>query len=149
MVDKNKTTGYIVFALGIALLLVTFYLAIHTYLNPDFIQGFSDLVETDNGDFAPFIGFLIYLVPPFFLFVMGSVAAKITKYGIQMIKSPEKKIESRRKARTSSQPKRTTSQNTKTDKERSTSPSQPKKQEQQQPPDQQKQSTPENEQDIN
>jgi len=91
MVDKNKMTGYIVFGLGIVLLLVTFYLAIHTYLNPEFIEGFSDLVEIGEENLAQFVDFLIYLIPVLFLFVMGSVAGKITKYGIQMIRSPERK----------------------------------------------------------
>lgn len=91
MVDKNKTTGYVVFGLGIVLLVVTFYLAIHTYLNPEFIEGFSDLVEVGDEGLAPLVDFLIYLIPGIFLFAMGSVAGKITKYGIQMIRSPEKK----------------------------------------------------------
>ncbi|MBS3790311.1 MAG: hypothetical protein KGY66_05280 [Candidatus Thermoplasmatota archaeon] len=111
MVDKNKTTGYVVFALGIALLLVTFYLAIYTYLNPEFIKGFSDLVETSEGELAPFVDFLIYLIPALFLFAMGSICGKITKYGFKMIRSPEKKtvgkVESDKKSRRTVQTRRT------------------------------------------
>jgi len=112
MVDKNKTTGYVVFGLGIALLLVTFYLAIHTYLNPEFIEGFSDLVEVGDEGLAPLVDFLIYLIPGIFLFAMGSVAGKITKYGIQMIRSPEKKtvIETERRRKTSGPDRRKTPQ---------------------------------------
>jgi len=99
MADKNKATGYVVFALGIVLLLVTFYLAIHTYLNPVFIEGFSDLVEVGDEGIAPLVDFLIYLIPGIFLFAMGSVAGKITKYGIQMIKTPERRNVSEVKSR--------------------------------------------------
>ncbi len=91
MVDKNKTTGYVVFALGIILLIVTFYLAIHTYLNPEFIEGFSDLVDVGDEGVGQFVDFLIYIIPVLFLFAMGSVAGKITRYGIKMITSPERK----------------------------------------------------------
>ena len=143
MADKNKTTGYIVFALGIVLLVVTFYLGIHTYLNPEFIEGFSDLVETENGDFAPFLDFLIYLIPPFFLFAMGSVAGKISKNGFKMIKTPEKKnkgnVGSRKKPPTTPQTKRTTPQQPKTYEEKSTAPPMSNEQQSQQTtPDQQK-----------
>ncbi len=101
MVDKNKTTGYVVFALGIVLLVGTFYLAVHTYLNPEFVEPFSDLVEIEEEGLAQFVNFLIYLIPVLFLFVMGSIAGKITKYGINMITSPERKsindVEQRRR----------------------------------------------------
>ncbi len=109
MVDKNKTTGYVVFGLGIVLLVVTFYLAIHTYLNPEFIEGFSDLVEVGDEGLAPLVDFLIYLIPGIFLFAMGSVAGKITKYGIQMIRSPEKKtvIETERRRTSGADPRKT------------------------------------------
>ncbi|MFW5945598.1 MAG: hypothetical protein ACOCSJ_00505 [Candidatus Natronoplasma sp.] len=110
MVDKNKTTGYVVFGLGIALLVVTFSLAIYTFLNPVFIEGFSDLVEVGDEGLAPLVDFLIYLIPGIFLFAMGSVAGKITKYGIQMIRSPERKtvIETERRRKTSEPDRRQT-----------------------------------------
>lgn len=136
MVDKNKTTGYIVFALGILLLLVTFALAIYTYLNPTFIQGFSDLVEVGNQDFAPFVDFLIYLIPAIFLFAMGSVAGKITRYGIQMIKSPERKtvekVRGGKERRSSTQNKRAQTKQETPDEKRSPTPPEPSNQESQQ-----------------
>ncbi len=137
MVDKNKTTGYVVFALGIVFLVVTFSLAIHTYLNPEFIQGYSDLVEIGEGPLAPLVDFLIYIIPVLFLFVMGSVGGKTVKYGIKMIRSPEKKtrsnVESRKKPRTSPQTQSTTSQQAKTEEGKSTAPPEPNKQEPQPP----------------
>lgn len=137
MVDKNKTTGYMVFALGVLLLLVTFSLAIYTYLNPTFIEGFSDLVELGNQDFAPFVDFLIYLIPAIFLFAMGSVAGKITKYGIQMIKSPERKtiekVKRGKERRSSTQNKRTQPKQETTEKGKSPTPPNPSNQGSQQP----------------
>ncbi len=133
MVDKNKTTGYVVFALGVLLLLVTFSLAIYTYLNPTFIEGFSDLVELGNQDFAPFVDFLIYLIPAIFLFAMGSVAGKITRYGIQMIKSPERKtvekVKREKESRSSTQNKRTQRKQDTTDQKKSPAPPKPSNQE--------------------
>ncbi|MEF8834777.1 MAG: hypothetical protein V5A76_01335 [Candidatus Thermoplasmatota archaeon] len=137
MVDKNKTTGYLVFTLGVLLLLVTFSLAIYTYLNPTFIEGFSDLVEVGNQDFAPFVDFLIYLIPAIFLFAMGSVAGKITKYGIQMIKSPEKKtiekVKREKKRPTPAQNKRTQPTQETTEKGKSRAKPKPSNQESRQP----------------
>jgi len=137
MVDKNKTTGYVVFALGVILLLVTFALAIYTYLNPTFIQGFSDLVEVGNGDFAPFVDFLIYLIPAIFLFAMGSVAGKITKYGIQMIKSPERRTVEKAKrgeeSRVPARDNRTQPKRQATSKGKSTPPRKPGNQDSRQP----------------
>jgi len=134
--DSNKSVGYGIIVLGIVLLLITFALAINAFLNPDFIEGFAELVETNREGIAGLVDMLIYLIPAILLFVMGSIGGKIISYGVKLVGSPDPDSEKRsgkqtgRKVRRQPSPKetrnkRTKIENTKTPKTKEQSPKTP------------------------
>lgn len=50
MAKKANISGLIVFFVGIALLLVTFIVALLAFINPDRVGGFGDLIPAPEGD---------------------------------------------------------------------------------------------------
>ena len=80
-------SGLVVFFLGIALLIITFVLALMAFMNPERIQAFSDLIPASEGDFEGAIKAMGYIVAIGLLWVMGSVAGRIVGHGIRMFKS--------------------------------------------------------------
>lgn len=91
MKNTNRNVGYGIIALGVVLLVVTFALALNALLNPGFLEGFQDLVSPGDEGFGALIDMLIFIIPVLILFVLGSIAGKITKYGLNMIKIPDPK----------------------------------------------------------
>jgi len=83
-------SGALVFLLGIALLIYTFFTAFSFLTNPEGIIRFSEVfmqrIPPSEG-LGNIIQLLIsYLLPVLLLFVMGSVASKIASQGIQMLR---------------------------------------------------------------
>jgi len=89
MKNNNQIFGYVVLVVGLILLLVTFYLAINLFLNPETMKSFSDLIETGGGGINNLVEVMLYFFPLVLLLVMGSTGGRIAKYGIQLVRSPE------------------------------------------------------------
>lgn len=89
MKNNNKIFGYIVLVMGLILLFITFYLAINLFLNPETMQGFSELVETSGGGINNLVEVMLYFFPLVLLLVMGSTGGRIASYGIKLLRSPE------------------------------------------------------------
>jgi len=94
MKNNNQIFGYIVLVIGLILLLISFSLAIIFLLNPEeWIQPFSDLVETGGGGIDNLVEVMLYFFPLVLLLVMGSMGGRIAKYGIKLIRSPENGVD--------------------------------------------------------
>lgn len=97
MKDTNKNSGYGLLGLGLGILVLTFVFALYTFLNPGSISQFSELVpdEPSNGEIVKGVwqgvSVLIYVIAALLLWIMASVGSRITKHGISLIRSPEKK----------------------------------------------------------
>ncbi|MDM7999881.1 MAG: hypothetical protein QUS33_07770 [Dehalococcoidia bacterium] len=87
MAKKANISGLAVFFVGIALLLVTFIVALLAFINPDRVGGFGDLIPAPEGDWEGVVVALGYLVALGLLMVLGWVAGKITAMGIKMFKA--------------------------------------------------------------
>ncbi|MFP3871552.1 MAG: hypothetical protein ACLFVL_01565 [Candidatus Aenigmatarchaeota archaeon] len=111
MKGKNEKIGFGLLALGIALLLLTFYLAMNAFLNPGSIAQFKELVPGTTGGeefseaMAQLVSVLVYIVAAILLWVMGSIGGRITMHGIKMLEVPEMK---KKDSETSPSPKRST-----------------------------------------
>lgn len=86
--------------MGIALLVLTFYIAINVFLNPGTLKGFTELVPdiehidfgSENeaeleGAFESLLKMMSYGIAALLLWVMGSIGGRITKHGVDMYKS--------------------------------------------------------------
>lgn len=92
--NKNQKFGYVVLVVGLILLLVSFFLSIIFLLNPEeWIKPFSELVDTGGGGIDNLVEVLLYFFPLVLLLVMGTIGGRIAKYGIQLIRSPDKRID--------------------------------------------------------
>lgn len=90
--------GLIVFALGIGLLCLTFYLAFTSFVEPEKLFPFGELIsgfQVEGAEgleraLAEALGNLIklsgYIVAALLLWIMGSIGGKIAKIGIEMYK---------------------------------------------------------------
>ncbi|MGP3667363.1 MAG: hypothetical protein ACKD6N_00670 [Candidatus Bathyarchaeota archaeon] len=83
--------------LGIFLLGFTFYLAYSAFVNPEILKRFNILIPSVDVD-QPFHQFNVligYAVAFLLLWVMGSVASKMVKYGVSFYRasSPKKRKE--------------------------------------------------------
>lgn len=87
MAKKASTSGLVVFFVGIALLVVTFVVALVAFINPDRVGGFGDLIPGPEGDWEGVVIALGYLVAVGLLMVLGWVAGKIAAMGIRMFKA--------------------------------------------------------------
>ncbi len=91
---KNKNLGYVLLAIGVALMLLTFFLAFNAFRNPESLEEFAELVPgTTNGEdlaeaTAQLVSVLIYIVAALLLWVMGSIGGKVLKYSIKLVRSP-------------------------------------------------------------
>ncbi|MFP4142413.1 MAG: hypothetical protein ACOCTN_04000 [Candidatus Natronoplasma sp.] len=103
----NRKTGYIILAVGLALLLFTFYLAIQAFLGAEYIQNFEDLVVTNREGVAALVDVLIYVIPILLLVVMASIGGKVMHYGIKLIRTPDPKtLDEKREEEKTAPPKR-------------------------------------------
>lgn len=94
MDNKNQIVGYVFLALGIALLVVTFALAMYAFISPDFIEEFTELVPPANGEgiseaVEQVMYILIFVIAVILLWVMGSIGGKITLYSLKLIRTPD------------------------------------------------------------
>ncbi len=122
--DNNiQKIGYGLLFLGIVLLLITFYMAVNTFLNPEFIQGFSDLLpQTGESGIGNIVHALIYFVPGIILWVMGGIAGRFLKHGIVLIRSKSSSSGSKSsRSRTSRNKTSRSKQSTETDRQRPSS----------------------------
>jgi len=87
MAKKASILGLVVFFLGILLLLVTFVVALLAFLTPDRVADFGKLIPAPEGEWEGALKGIGYAVAIGFLFVMGSVAGRITTLGIRMFKA--------------------------------------------------------------
>ncbi|MFW6196685.1 MAG: hypothetical protein ACOC5D_05045 [Thermoplasmatota archaeon] len=95
--DRNdkllgRYTGIIVFILGVILLIFTFYIVYQVFMNPDSLEGFSELAPSTSGEFGQIVQILIYFVGVLLLWVMGSIAGRIAKHGIDLWKPTEENV---------------------------------------------------------
>lgn len=106
----GPTTGIIVFLIGIALLVFTFFMGLSFLMDPRKLAAFAELIPapevgSPQGETLQlFAGLSIivtrvvaYLIPALFIFVLGYVASKIASQGMQMYRAgppirPEKRI---------------------------------------------------------
>jgi len=82
----GQYTGIAVFVLGVILLIFTFYIVYQVFMTPDTLEGFSDLAPSTSGEFGQVVQILIYFVGVLLLWVMGSIAGRIAKHGINLWK---------------------------------------------------------------
>jgi hypothetical protein len=87
MAKKASTSGLVVFFVGIALMLVTFILALLAFINPDRVGDFGKLIPAPEGDWEGVVKALGYAVAIGLLMVLGSVAGRIAALGIRMFKA--------------------------------------------------------------
>lgn len=95
--------GLMVFALGVGLLCLTFYLAFSSYLEPEKLFPFSELIPSLRiegpeglekalieaiGNLTKLSG---YIIAALLLWIMGSIGGRIAKIGIEIYRSKEKK----------------------------------------------------------
>jgi len=91
---NNKNLGYVLLAIGVALMLLTFFLAFNAFRNPESLEGFAELLpSTSNGEdvaeaMAQIVSVLIYIVAALLLWVMGSIGGKILIHSIKLVRSP-------------------------------------------------------------
>ncbi len=98
MENENKIIGIGLLVLGISLMLVTFFFAVNTLINPGFIKGFSELIPVSGSSgIGNIVHAIIYFVPAIILFVMGGIGGRILKHGIVLIRSSKKRTSVRRK----------------------------------------------------
>ncbi len=55
-------------------------------MNPDTLEGFSELAPSTSGEFGQLVQIMIYFVGVMLLWVMGSIAGRLAKHGIDMWK---------------------------------------------------------------
>jgi hypothetical protein len=89
---KEKIGGLITFSLGIGLLCFTFYVALITFNSPEKIAPFGQLIP-NSSEFGGITKVGGYLIAFLLLWIMGSVAGKITKYGIELYIHTKEKSE--------------------------------------------------------
>ncbi|GEM_PF-1914041 len=94
MDNKNQIIGYVFLALGIALLVTTFALAMYAFISPEFIEEFQELVPPANGEeiieaVEQIMYILIFVIAAILLWVMGSIGGKITLYSLKLIRTPD------------------------------------------------------------
>ena len=77
---KNRTIGLMLLALGVALLCFVFYLGYMAFTNPDTLAGFAALMDSDLYRFPA------YVIAIGLLWVMGSIAGRVVKYGLVLAK---------------------------------------------------------------
>ncbi len=82
----GQYTGIIVFISGVILLIFTFYIVYQVFMNPDTLEGFSELAPSTSGEFGQLVQIMIYFVGVMLLWVMGSIAGRLAKHGIDMWK---------------------------------------------------------------
>jgi hypothetical protein len=87
MARKASISGLVVFFVGIALLVVTFVVALLAFINPDRVGGFGDLIPAPEGEWEGAVTALGYLVAIGLLMVLGYVAGRIAGLGIRMFKA--------------------------------------------------------------
>ena len=76
------------FFLGIGLLCFTFYVTYSAFSGPAGLVSFKELISTSGGGTASeAVEILPYLIAIGLLLVMGYIAGKITKHGIDMFRS--------------------------------------------------------------
>lgn len=81
------TSGFVVFSLGIALLVATFVVALLAFLNPDQLEDFGKLIPAPEGDWQGAVKALGYAVAVALLVVIGIIAGRIAALGIKMFKA--------------------------------------------------------------
>ncbi len=83
--NKNRI-GVAIFALGLILLLFTFYTAFSVFTNPSALEGFSQLIPKGEGGgvLGSVFNIVIYVVGALLLWVMGSISGRIAKHGIKI-----------------------------------------------------------------
>ncbi len=86
--SRNKI-GLSVFAVGLILLLFTFYTAFSVFTNPTSLEGFAKLVpETaEQQGLGLIFNIIIYSIAGVLLWVMGSISGRIAKHGINIYTS--------------------------------------------------------------
>jgi len=77
-------SGLAVFFLGIALLIFVFFATYTVFTNPDRLGPFANLIPDSDAEYESAIKALGYAVAIGLLFVMGSVAGRIARHGIEM-----------------------------------------------------------------
>jgi F0F1-type ATP synthase membrane subunit c/vacuolar-type H+-ATPase subunit K len=80
-------SGLAVFFLGIALLIFVFFAAHTVFTDPDRLGPFANLIPDSEAEYDSAMKALGYAVAIGLLFVMGSVAGRIAKHGIEMYKA--------------------------------------------------------------
>jgi hypothetical protein len=78
---REKAVGYAVMGLGVGLLSFAFYLAYSAFTDPSTLAGFRALAPSKETE--P----LIYVIPIGLLWVMGSIAGRIAKHGIELVRA--------------------------------------------------------------
>lgn len=86
--EKLAIFSLAVILLGIFLLGFTFYLAYSAFINPEILTKFNILIPgiSATQPFSQFTVLIGYVVAFLLLWVMGSVAGKMVKYGIDIHK---------------------------------------------------------------
>lgn len=80
-------SGLAVFFLGIALLVLIFFIAYALFTDPDKLGPFANLIPDSDVEYESALKAFGYLVAIGLLWVMGSIAARIAKHGIEMYKA--------------------------------------------------------------
>ena len=88
----GQSSGIAVFILGVILLIFTFYIVYQVFMTPDTLEGFSELAPSTSGEFGQIVQILVYFVGVVLLWVMGSIAGRIAKHGIEMWKPSRENI---------------------------------------------------------
>ncbi len=95
MVSYSKKNGFILLAVGIGLLALTFFLFLKAFSDPGFFQDLVGLLENASiGQIIEPIPLVINLImlpiTVAFLWVIGKIGEKVTAHAITLIKSPVK-----------------------------------------------------------
>lgn len=87
--SSRNRIGLTVFALGLILLIFTFYTAFSVFTNPSALEGFAQLVPETGGQQAlgMIFNIVVYAIGALLLWVMGSVSGRIAKHGINIYTS--------------------------------------------------------------
>lgn len=91
MDGEGRIIGLIVFSIGIALLIITFYIGLSFLIDPRRLAAFAELIPEpkDLDGVFPGISIIItrviaYVIPVLLIFVLGYIASKVISQGIIM-----------------------------------------------------------------
>lgn len=90
--SSRNGIGLAVFALGLILLIFTFYTAFSVFRNPSALEAFSELIPTTGGQqgmemINNIFKIITYAIGALLLWVMGSISGRIAKHGINIYTS--------------------------------------------------------------